>query len=327
MRILAVVFGGLLFCLVQTAQAVSVGELYQVSQPVQDDSEEAKQQALQQAFVSLIQRVTGDAALARHAALADYAADPLALADGYRYDDGQLHIEFASARLMAVLSEAGVPVWGSERPQLLVWWQQDGLQGLHLLGDGQERAQRLAEVARHRGMPVRFPLADLSEQASIGQALDDAQAIELSRRYGTETLLQVAVVPLTTGAVRANWSLHGLDQPLQGTVEGETAEALADRLFGRLSREMASRYAVVPGQGSDLQVQVVRPDSDSLLAAERVLKAFGGRLLRLNANEAVWSVTAQPEQLRNQMELQQFTEQGVAGLDGDEDHTLVFVRR
>lgn len=326
MRILPAILGGLVLCLAQVAMATPVNGLYRIVEPLEDDSEQAMQQAMQQSFVSLIQRLTGDAKLVQRAELAVHAENPVTLASGYNYQNGHLQIEFDQAAVTGLLRDAGIALWGSDRPQSLVWWKQDGLQGLHLLGDGQTRAQQLTQVAMHRGLPLRFPLADLSEQVSGDEGLEAVYVSELMQRYATETLLEVSVVPLTTGALRANWRLHGLAEPLSGRTEGDTLEALGDALFSRLARNMAGRYAVVPGQGVNLEVRIKQPDSGSLQAAERILKAFGGRLLRLSPGEAVWTVTALPEQLRSQMQLQQFVEQYAdeeAPVDGQ---VLVFFR-
>lgn len=306
MRILPKFFGALALCLSQASLAVTMTGLYEVQLQLEEDSEQARNTAVQQSFASLLQRLTGDAT--RADSLLQHRS-PLEFAQRYNFSDDQLQVSFDATKVNALLAEADLALWGSERPQLLVWWEQDGLQGLQLLGDGQARSVRLGDLAADLGLPVRFPLADLSEQVAGDQGLDEQKVAELVGRYGTDLLLQVDVVPLTTGELRATWTLFGLGEPQKGRLESANTDSLAEALFGRVAKNLADRYAAVPGAGRELQIMITQPDTDSLLAAERALKNFGARLARLDANEAVWTVNADPEQLRSQMAMQNFAEQ------------------
>lgn len=333
MRTLSKFLGGLALCLSQAAMAVSMSGLYEVQQQLDEDSPQARDQAVQQSFVSLLQRLTGDGAVA---ATVLQSRSPLEFARQYSFTDDLLQVDFDSVKVNALLRESGLALWGTERPQLLIWWEQDGLQGLQLLGDGQARSVRLGELATGRGLPIRFPLADLSEQVAGDRGLDERQVAELTGRYGTDLLLQVDVVPLTTGELRATWTLYGLGEPQKGRLESANTDSLADALFARVAKNLAGRYASVPGAGRELQVMITQPDTDSLLAAERALKNFGARLTRLDAHEAAWTVTADPEQLRSQMAMQDFVEQGQQAAsyrasaperDDSAANSLVFERR
>ncbi|MQK16791.1 DUF2066 domain-containing protein, partial [Escherichia coli] len=62
------------------------------------------------------------------------------------------------------LRQAGLPLWGANRPSILAWWLNSGVEGANLVGDGQEASTPLRLAAQHRGLPLRLPLADLQEQ-------------------------------------------------------------------------------------------------------------------------------------------------------------------
>ncbi|MCE6983853.1 DUF2066 domain-containing protein, partial [Pseudomonas frederiksbergensis] len=62
------------------------------------------------------------------------------------------------------LRQAGLALWGNNRPSILGWWLNDSAEGSSLVGDGQGSAEPLRRAAQHRGLPLRLPLADLQEQ-------------------------------------------------------------------------------------------------------------------------------------------------------------------
>jgi hypothetical protein len=62
------------------------------------------------------------------------------------------------------LHQAGLSLWGANRPAILAWWLNDASDGSSLVGDGQSSAALLHQAAQHRGLPLRLPIADLSEQ-------------------------------------------------------------------------------------------------------------------------------------------------------------------
>lgn len=317
----AALLGGVLLLATQAGWSAPVSGLYQVREPLVQSADDDRADAFSRAFVTLMQRLTGTADSAKSSALAAHLANPRDLALGYTFQEDELQVSFDPTGVMQVLRDAQVPVWGNDRPVLLLWWLQDGLQGRQLLGDGQNRSLNLQQAALHRGLPARFPLADLSEQVRADQgwsSADERQLQELLQRYGGDALLVVETRDETSG-VSGSWQLLGSKLELKGSLAGENAIAAADELFQQLAREMAREYAVVPGQGEQLQVRLQGLDLDAMLDAEKALQVFDGQLLALQGDEAVWLVTALPEQLRSQLALYQFRELTLGAFDdGDE---------
>lgn len=324
----ATILGAITLLAAQAALAAPVSGLYQVREPLANVTEEAKSEAFSRAFVTLMQRLTGTADSVNNGTLAAQMANPKNLALGYTYQEDELQVSFDPASVMQVLREAQVPVWGSDRPVLLLWWVQEGLQGRQLLGDGQNRSLNLQQAGLHRGLPIRFPLADLSEQVQADQSFSNTaeQVPELLKRYGADRLLVVESKDDASG-ISGSWQLLDNDKNLTGNLAGSDPLAAADEMFQTLAQALARDYAIVPGQGDAVLVRLQGLDLESMLDAERALQVFDGRLLSLDGDEAVWQVTALTEQLRSQLALYQFRQLPAA--DDDEPAAvseLVFVR-
>lgn len=309
-KLRATVLGAMVWMIAQTLWAAPVSGLYQVREPLAGSGEAAREEAFGKAFETLVQRLTGNQTAARSGVLASWLSHPQDLALGYNYQDDELQVNFDPAAVMQVLREAQAPVWGTDRPVLLLWWVDRTLHGRQLLGDGQNRAMNLQQAALHRGLPVRFPLADLAEQMQADesdQLVAEERWQELLQRYAGDALVLVEVSD-DADNMTGSWQLLGGNQPLSGTVSGDGLLETADQLFTALARELAAQYAVVPGQGDSLQVRVQGLDFDAMLAAEQALEVFQAKLLALQTDQAVWQVVALPEQLRSQLGMYQFRE-------------------
>lgn len=141
--------------------------LYQVREPVTSQSPDERAQATQKALQTLVVRLTGNAKAAQSPALEAIRKDPQQIISQYGYDAGppeSLQVDFDPVSTDRALREAGLSLWGTNRPALLGWWLNDSVDGSSLVGDGQSAAEPLRRAAQHRGLPLRLPLADLSEQ-------------------------------------------------------------------------------------------------------------------------------------------------------------------
>lgn len=302
------VLSGLLLVLAQGVMAAPVAGLYQVREPLSADTEDGRNLAFSRAFATLVQRMTGRADDARAAGLAAAAQAPQNLALGYTFQEDELQVSFDAASVLQALREAGLPVWGSDRPVVLLWWVQEGLHGRNLLGEGNNRSLNLQQAALNRGLPARFPLADLNELMQADKGWDGAGQVQtILQNYGADILLVVESSE-RDGAIGGRWQLLGLENTQSGSLAGDSLVTAADTLFLQLAAALAQEYAVLPGQGNRQRVRLQGLDIDGMLAAEKALQVFGAQLVYLQGETGVWDVTALPEQLRSQLGLYKFRE-------------------
>ncbi|QXI39682.1 DUF2066 domain-containing protein [Pseudomonas xantholysinigenes] len=296
------------------AQAEAVSGLYQVREPVDGQGGEARAQATAKALDTLVLRLTGDPKAPQSPALANLRKDPQQIINQVGTEAGPpeaVLVEFDPGSTERALRQAGLALWGSNRPSILGWWLNDSVEGSSLVGDGQAAAEPLRRAAQHRGLPLRLPLADLQEQL-VGNAQhiegnDPAPLREASERYGADALLAVHARE-ADGKWQGKWQLWLGDQREQGSAEGADQAALADAVLLVVSNRLAPRYVTRPGAGSDLQVQVQGMNLQRYAELSRVLEPYGARLQMADGATLTYGVSANREQLRAQLTLAKLQE-------------------
>lgn len=288
------------------ALAVPVSGLYQVREAVTSQQPEERVTALNRALETLVLRLTGDAQALQSPALEGVRQDPQQLVSQYVYEGDTLVVDFDPMTTENKLRQAGLPLWGANRPAILTWWIVPSREEGSLVGDGQESAKPLQQAAQHRGLPLRLPLADLQEQLiATSDNLSASQPDvlrEASARYDADALLTVLAREEYAG-MTADWRLWLGDTREQGTVKGGSQQELADAVLLAVSERLAPRFLVKPGATSALTLEVQGANLGRFAELERLLEPFSARLLRASGDLLVWQVNASAAQLRAQLAL------------------------
>lgn len=293
------------------ALAEPLAHLHQVREPAVEGV--ARDAMLTRALDSLIVRLTGKADAPQAPALAELRAGPEKIISqfGFEADGSALVVEFDPASSERALRQAGLALWGNNRPLILAWWLEEELGGSTLVGDGQSTAETLRRAAQHRGLPLRLPLADLNEQlAATSEALSSAEfdgLAEVSERYAADVLLAV-VSAEQDGKWQAQWRIRFLDQTAQGKVSAADREQLADAVMLAVLQRLAEHFVAPPGAASDLEVWIEGANLARYADLERLLDALGARLVSVEGDRLVYAVKASPDQLRAQLGLLQLHE-------------------
>ena len=293
------------------ALAEPLAHLHQVREPAVEGV--ARDAMLTRALDSLIVRLTGKADAPQAPALAELRASPEKIISqfGFEADGSALVVEFDPASSERALRQAGLALWGNNRPLILAWWLEEELGGSTLVGDGQSTAETLRRAAQHRGLPLRLPLADLNEQlAATSEALSSAEfdgLAEVSERYAADVLLAV-VSAEQDGKWQAQWRIRFLDQTAQGKVSAADREQLADAVMLAVLQRLAEHFVAPPGAASDLEVWIEGANLARYADLERLLDALGARLVSVEGDRLVYAVKASPDQLRAQLGLLQLHE-------------------
>lgn len=288
--------------------------LYQVREPVSSQTPEERTQATQKALETLVLRLTGDAKAVQSPALEAIRKDPQQIISQYGYDAGppeSLQVDFDPVSTDRALRQAGLSLWGTNRPALLGWWLNDSVDGSSLVGDGQSAAEPLRLAAQHRGLPLRLPLADLSEQlvgtAENLEGSNPAPLNDASERYGADALLAVHAHE-DEGKWTAKWRLWVGEQQEQGSAEAPDQAALADAVMLAVSQRLAPRYAVKPGISTEQLLEVQGMTLERYAQLTRLLEPFGGQLKSVDGDRIVYQVNGSADQLRSQLGLAQLHE-------------------
>lgn len=288
-----------LLCSVAAGAVTRTDNLYTATLPVPDQSAEARAAAVAAAFEQVLVKMTGQRDVAARPEAQALLASPGRYLAAFRYeqetitdpetgeslDQTLLQARFDAQAMARAVREAGLPLWGDERPATLVWLAlEDGRQRVLLSagltdnpeGFGSEALEVLQAAADARGIPLVLPLLDSQDRARVAYA-DVAggfaeRILAASERYGADAVLVGRV--LRTGQVwSGRWQLLETGQtPSQWE---NRAPALDEALRGGINPvadAFAARFAlqVVAGAGSQVDLRI--DGVDSLAAYARVLE-------------------------------------------------------
>jgi uncharacterized protein len=290
--------------------AASLSDLYKVREPVASEQPEEREEALRKAFDTLVLRLTGEAKPSQEA-VAQLREDPQQLVSRYAYEDNAVVVTFDPNATEQALRSAGLSLWGADRPSILTWWLTESTNGSQLVGDAQQGSSDLRAAAQHRGLPLRLPLADLSEQlAATSEAVraKEPQALrEASERYDADGLLAVLATQ-SDETWEANWRLWVGDMQSQGKASGDSRAAVVDEVMLAVSTFLAPNYRVAPGATSEITLEVLGADVSRFAELDRLLEPFGAQLQRVESDRLVYRLRASPDQLRAQLALARLQE-------------------
>lgn len=299
-----------LCCAVVSAHgmAAPLSDLYKVREPVASQQPDEREEALRKAFDTLVLRLTGEP---ETAAVAQLRSDPQQLVSRYAYEGDAVLVNFDPITTERALRSAGLSLWGADRPSILIWWLGESVNGTHLVGDAQEGSSDLQAAAQHRGLPLRLPLADLSEQlAATAETVTakEPQALrDVSERYDADGLLTV-LAKQSGETWEASWRLWVGDKQTQGKASGDSRAAAADAVMLAVSKFLAPQYRVAPGETEEITLEVLGADVERFAELDRLLEPFAARLERVESDRLVYRLNASPEQLRSQLALARLQE-------------------
>jgi hypothetical protein len=301
-----------LLCLPLAAQTVS--GLYQVREVVASQQPDERDAALNRALDTLVLRLTGDPQALQNPAVVALHKDPQQLISRYNYEAGtaqHLLVDFDPISSERSLRQAGLALWGANRPEILAWWLTDTSGASVLTGDGQPTAALLRSAAARSGLPLKLPLADLNEQlvaTAENLSANQPQALQsASQRYASDALLAVQAHE-QDGQWQAQWRLWLGDAREQGSAQAVDQQELADAVLQAVNQRLAPRFITRPGATQVLQLHVQGVNLSRYAQLQALLAPFSARLQRVTGEQVWYSVNASPEQLRAQLALAQLQE-------------------
>lgn len=177
-----------------------------------------------------------------------------------------INVDFSSALINELLVQANIPIWGSNRPSVLVWMvlQNEVGERTFLSADSNpEIVNMIQEFARDRGLPVIFPLFDFEDRRNF--PLDVIWSLDLdamrsgSARYGADSILTGRLHFTAGGELVGLWQFD-----FQGNAErfdgvDSDLQAYLTKPLERVTAQLASYFAIVP-ETSASQTIVLRVD-------------------------------------------------------------------
>lgn len=252
------------------AHAAEVTGLYVSSATVSSrDDERERQQGFRTGLREVLVKLSGRRDIFEIPLIANALASPQPFVETWAYNSllpedplaqpGQaeqieLQVTFFQAGIQQLLSDAGIAVWPSNRPDTLLWISvQDELgERFRAAPEPEEGGDVIAAVrteAAKRGVPVLLPLLDFSDMSSLSieQLWNfDINALRIaSSRYRSESILALRVFRSLRGDVIAKAvyifrdqvrEFDALETPLEPFIEGS---------LDLVAANLASYYAIL----------------------------------------------------------------------------------
>ncbi|MEJ2212978.1 MAG: DUF2066 domain-containing protein [Gammaproteobacteria bacterium] len=162
--------------------AVEVSGLYQAEIEVADQGQEERSRAIVDGFKQVVVKITGSRSAAANSTVRSAAAGSGRYVQQYRYqlksiESGAdspeektfIQMSFDRIAVNQLLRNAGLPVWGSQRPQTLAWVgvESNGQRRLLRPESDQQLISQLQQQAFNRGISIMLPLMDLEDQSAL----------------------------------------------------------------------------------------------------------------------------------------------------------------
>ncbi len=260
-----------LFLAVAPARAQVVDWLYDVDVAIVDRSSEARAGAATQALRTVLERLTGLAELPDNDVINAALRNPDRYYVRYGFTEAlvdearitKLRVRFAEGAVLRLVSEAGLPLWSSNRPVFMVWAAVDGVDApFEILGADSTHplATALLEHGRARGLPLVLPSMDLDDQlaAPIDAVLGGVTLVlrEAANRYRADGLLIVRA----RGGVDGPWDVSGrmvlLDADSEFAFAAPSPDVFAAAMVDPAVDLLVARYAVQAGEEGRLDFRV-----------------------------------------------------------------------
>ena len=267
--------------LASLAQA-EVQALGQVSVPVADRETGSRNQAIEQGLEQVLVRLSGQPAPRSLPGASELFGAPARWVQQFGYEQVEpvlvepvtgtppanparpgirLAMQFDVSAVISAMEKAGLPVWATHRPPVLVWLviQRPGV-GEILSRDHADPARpALMDQARLRGLPLVLPAMNDRDQGVISPAdirgRFDHVIDQASAPYGTR--FRLVAVMYTGSTARLRWRLlDGASEVADGELEGGDEAFLVAQLADQVTQYFVSRYTVTAGAGVERRLTV-----------------------------------------------------------------------
>ncbi|SBS26036.1 hypothetical protein MAQ5080_00409 [Marinomonas aquimarina] len=259
--------------------AVPVSNLYSsvVQVPASLGDQRLLEQAFSQAIKDVLVRVSGQEAQLSNSVLnsaqrasgswvAQHSvrdvADVRAGAEGVEALK-EVSVSFYQESVDRFLFEQNLPVWGADRPSILVWMVEEGSGSRQMLGanNSSNALSSLFNDAQQYGLPVYAPLLDNVDRNALNSSalwgFFEGDILQASQRYQTDAVLAVRVRDSQGGTVVDSMLLSPGQSSRTVSGSGATQADALRQVLMRLSAILSDRYASTKMSGqSALSVKV-----------------------------------------------------------------------
>ena len=312
----------LLLCSLQV-KAIEITDLYQAAVPVTSQLTADRNKATRQAMVAVILKVGGQESVLSNPLVRKELAKYKQYLTKYRYEREQDNLNlvafFDENKINQLFQNANLPIWGSLRPQILVWLVAEDNLSREVISEAANAlfAETIQSFSRQRGLPLLMPLMDLEDAVSVN--ITDlwgrfaAETEVMSARYLVDASLIIrlsnnSLVNQTTEACEGvlcqeqnlyamDWSLVAEQQRFGELMHGSSPKDMLNSVLVQVADVIYQDYALSTDLSNEVTIEVANVDS---LSTYVDIQRF---LTELSAVESVTLVSAEQEARRFKLKL------------------------
>ncbi len=263
----------ILLCFSLFASADQTINLYRILVPVDDQSAESRNSGIDQAFSSMLIKLSGDSQIMQSPQLQPFLTDPKAFLDSVGFSqmdasglDGQgvmaLDVKFDRKFVDKLLKQAQVPIIEASRPNFLVWLMVDDLEhGRRVIHESLEQQAKPEEVLtevltaldqamQRRSVSYFFPSYDLEDQLSVSAneawALRADKLNKASQRYAADSWFAIRVFKASDGQVRGAWAYQKEGKREMDDFQGESLLGLMTDSIDSVLDSLLKPHTYIP---------------------------------------------------------------------------------
>lgn len=291
-----------------SASAAVVKNMFEVSLPVASQDRSIRREAFEEAFVEVLVRVSGNSLAAtridarqasryvqqyRYLALPE-SAEPAGSGDAPQHN---LWMRFNEGAVKKLLRENALPIWGQQRPNVLVWLAVRDGSHRYILRQQDRSAIKAAftEEAERRGLPVAWPRMDRRDQQVVSFAdvwgAFWGPVLRASQNYGVDAVM-IGRMNWQGSSWKVDWSLAIENESQSWKLKALDLELLMASGVDVATDQIASRFSVledIANQG-ELLVQINGVNAlESYARAARYLRSLAPvRSVHASQVDAQW---------------------------------------
>lgn len=271
----------------QPAFAVDVLQLYESRLEVDTQSRDDRQAAMRAGFEQVLVKVAGRREVLEKNAVRSELNNHTNYLVQYSYVNEQgkllLRAQFDERRIEDLLRRADATYWSARRPNLMFWVAKETPRGIQLAArdEDSDMIAPLRNQARLRGMPISFPLLDITDRMLVSPSdvwgRFDAPVQEAAQRYPVNGIVMVRLQE-SEDEMRAQWTLVVGNTRRSGQQQATSWVDLGVQLMDEITERVAAEYAVTLSDetGGDFRIRVTNLMTlERLLDVEHMLRRLG----------------------------------------------------
>ena len=276
-----------------SAKAVEIKDLYVAKVAIASQSKKDQNRAIKQAMRSVLVKVGGHNSVLTHQGIKKQLNRSNKYVTHFRYErhEQQLFLKasFDKAKINQLFVDENLPIWGSLRPQVILWLMDE--QGLSrtLISESTSSSlvKTVSDFSAQRGLPIVLPLWDFLDAENLNTSdiwgRFSQPIYQTSKRYFAEAIVIVRISDhslldeaqlnaaqgcqlLCQQAISLDWSYvsaTSIDETpiFSKRYDGFDRDLLLAEALGDITDDMYQRYALTTNENNEFEIEVANVNS------------------------------------------------------------------